>query len=295
LSTEDPRAELSELVGGFTAYLRRRARAGLRRVELEAPEPSPPVGPDPPKAPTRPQPRGHAGPPQPGPDAPRRTEPRPVPILDAPGPRPARPGTPDPAEEVRRRAAACETLEELRAAVAECTACALCKTRTQTVFSDGHGTRGVLFVGEAPGENEDRQGVPFVGRAGALLTDIVTKGMGLTREEVYIANILKCRPPANRDPSQEEKRTCSPWLDRQIELVAPKVLVPLGRHASGHLLASDQSMGRMRGRVHERGGRKVVPTFHPAYLLRSPQMKKDCWQDIQLAMRELGLERPGGP
>jgi DNA polymerase len=149
------------------------------------------------------------------------------------------------------------------------------------------------LVGEAPGYHEDEQGVPFVGRAGALLTDIVTKGMGVAREDVYIANVLKCRPPENRDPTAEEKRICTGWLDRQIELVRPKVLVPLGRHAAGHLLQSDAAMGRLRGRVHERGPYKIVPTFHPAYLLRNPEEKRACWQDIQLAMKELGLERPG--
>jgi DNA polymerase len=191
--------------------------------------------------------------------------------------------------ENRRLAAACSTLEELRGAVAACTACPLARTRTQTVFSDGDGSRGVVFVGEAPGENEDRQGVPFVGQAGALLTDIIQKGMKIPRGEAYIANVLKCRPPENRDPTAEEKALCTPWLDRQLELLDPKVIVPLGRHASGHMLSSDAPMGRMRARVHERRGRKVVPTYHPAYLLRDDSKKKDCWQDIQLAMRELGL------
>jgi DNA polymerase len=149
-----------------------------------------------------------------------------------------------------------------------------------------------MFVGEAPGADEDAQGVPFVGRAGRLLTDIITKGMGIERREVVIANVLKCRPPENRDPTPEEKRTCTPWLDRQIELCDPKVLIPLGRHAAMHLLGVEESMGRMRGRVHEVRGRKLVATYHPAYLLRSPGQKKECWSDIQLAMRELGLAPP---
>src|SRR5262249_7477934 len=119
-------------------------------------------------------------------------------------------------ERVRAVAAACNTLEELRAAVAQCTECGLCRTRTQTVFQDGKGTRGVLFVGEAPGADEDRTGVPFVGRAGQLLTDIITKGMGVARDEVWIANVLKCRPPDNREPTADEKATCTPFLDRQI-------------------------------------------------------------------------------
>jgi DNA polymerase len=196
------------------------------------------------------------------------------------------------AEDVRQQAAACATLGELRDAVSRCEACGLCKTRTQTVFMDGEGSSGVLFVGEAPGADEDRTGVPFVGRAGQLLTDIITKGMGLSRSEVRIANVLKCRPPDNREPTGPEKETCTPWLDRQIELTQPKVIVPLGRHAAMHILKLVASMGTMRGRVHERGGRKVIPTFHPAYLLRSPGEKKECWKDIQLVMKEIGLARP---
>jgi DNA polymerase len=150
-----------------------------------------------------------------------------------------------------------------------------------------------MFVGEAPGADEDRQGVPFVGRAGQLLSDIIEKGMGLRRtEDVYIANVLKCRPPDNRDPSPEEKALCTAYLERQIELVDPQVIVPLGRHAAQHLLSSDAPMGRLRGRVHRVAGRAVVPTYHPAYLLRSPNMKRAAWEDIQLAMAELGLPIP---
>ncbi len=199
----------------------------------------------------------------------------------------------DPAaEENRRRARACTNLDGLRTLVAACTACELCRTRTQTVFADGSGKARVLFVGEAPGQREDEQGVPFVGRAGALLTDIIEKGMGLPRQEVHIANVLKCRPPRNRDPKPEEKALCTPYLDRQIELVDPEVLITLGLHASQHVLQSTASMGRLRGRVHRLGGRKVVATYHPAFLLRSPHMKKECWKDIQLAMGELGLSSP---
>jgi DNA polymerase len=198
----------------------------------------------------------------------------------------------DPAAQVRATAAACTNLEQLRTAVAACTACGLAKTRTQTVFADGQGSSGVLFVGEAPGADEDRTGVPFVGRAGQLLTDIITKGMGLQRSEVWIANVLKCRPPDNRDPTPAEKATCTPFLDRQIELMRPKVVIPLGRHAAMHLLRIEASMSAMRGRVHERDGLKIVPTFHPAYLLRSPSEKKECWKDIQRAMDLLGLVPP---
>jgi DNA polymerase len=153
-----------------------------------------------------------------------------------------------------------------------------------------------MFVGEAPGESEDLQGVPFVGKAGQLLTDIITKGMRVARGEVYIANVLKCRPPENRDPTEAEKKMCTPWLDRQIELADPAVIVALGRHAANHLLGLEGpralSMGALRGAVHERNGRKIVATFHPAYLLRSPSEKKECWKDIQVAMGLAGLAVP---
>jgi DNA polymerase len=177
--------------------------------------------------------------------------------------------------------------------VADCTACGLAATRTQTVFGDGSGERRILFVGEGPGEQEDRQGIPFLGRAGALLDDIITKGMGIRREDVYIANVVKCRPPENRDPLPEEKALCAAWLDRQIELLDPAVIIPLGRHAAGHVLGVDAPLGRLRGEVHDHGGRKVVPTYHPAYLLRSPHEKRKTWEDIQLAMEVAGLPRRG--
>jgi DNA polymerase len=193
-------------------------------------------------------------------------------------------------------AARCADLASLRAAVAQCRACTLCETRTQTVFMDGTCSSGVLFVGEAPGEQEDLQGVPFVGRAGQLLTDIITKGMGLERSAVAIANVLKCRPPGNRDPAPEEKELCTPFLERQIELLQPRIAIALGKHAAGFLLRTEASMGQLRGRVHQRigarGALKVVVTYHPAFLLRTPSAKKDCWQDIQLALREIGLPIP---
>lgn len=195
-------------------------------------------------------------------------------------------------DEVREQAKACADLASLAAAVSKCEACELAKTRTQTVFMDGRGTSRLLFVGEAPGADEDRVGLPFVGRAGQLLTDIITKGMGLAREDVHIANVLKCRPPGNRDPTGPEKEACTPWLERQIELTEPMVIVPLGKHAANFLLglAPETPMGSTRGRVHIRNGRTLVPTFHPAYLLRSPGEKKECWKDIQVAMGVLGIE-----
>jgi len=236
---------------------------------------------------------GPAAPPT-APDAPRRPAPASAPSA-APSPPPGRPQSlpadfTSPALEVAKAAT---TLDELETSVAQCRACGLCATRTRTVFGDGAKGAKVLFVGEGPGAEEDRTGTPFVGPAGQLLTDIITKGMGLDRaKDAYIANVVKCRPPGNRDPQPLEKATCAPFLERQIELVDPQVIVPLGRHAANHLLGTQTTMGRLRGRVVRRDGRAIVPTFHPAYLLRTPARKRDCWADIQLAMAELGLEPP---
>jgi DNA polymerase len=249
------------------------------------------------KKPAAPAPAKKAAPsPTPAKEAPRsaasaeaRREPARKPASSNSAPAPAR-----TAADVAAQAAAAKTLDELRAAVSVCQACSLCKTRTQTVFMDGEGGRGVLFVGEAPGADEDRKGVPFVGRSGQLLTDIIEKGMGIPRREVHIANVLKCRPPDNREPTPQEKATSTPWLDRQIELLDPKVIIPLGRHAACHVLEVQAPMGAMRQKVHTKGKRKIVPTFHPSYLLRSPGEKKECWKDIQLAMDVLGLSRKGG-
>jgi len=216
----------------------------------------------------------------------RRSVPRPVPTTPA-----------LTQADVRAQAAACPDLESLAAAVSRCEACGLARTRTQTVFMDGARTgackSGLLFVGEAPGADEDRQGVPFVGRAGQLLTEIITKGIGIPREDVQIANVLKCRPPENRDPTSAEKEVCTPWLERQIELTSPRVIVPLGKHAANyHLgLPPETPMGATRGRTHVRKGRMLIPTYHPAYLLRSPGEKKACWQDIQVAMNVLGIAK----
>lgn len=286
---EPVEVELARLAEGLRAEVNRRRWAGMERV-VAPPSPEPPA-----PEPVAPKPVAEEPEAQkPAAQAPAATgEPsREVDPPSRPGPAspPESPATsPVPLISGGERE---EALVALRAEVAACEKCELCRTRTQTVFADGSGKAGVMFIGEAPGQNEDEQGVPFVGRAGALLTDIIQKGMGLRREEVYIANVLKCRPPQNRDPKPEETRLCTPYLDRQIELVDPQVLIPLGLHASQHVLHSPLTMGRMRGRVHEIGGRKVVATYHPAYLLRSPNMKKECWKDIQLAMAELGIPVP---
>ena len=176
----------------------------------------------------------------------------------------------------------------LRRAVAACTACALHRTRTQTVFGVGNRTADWMIVGEAPGQEEDRRGEPFVGRAGKLLDEMLY-AVGLERGAVFIANILKCRPPNNRDPSAQEAAACRHFLDRQIELVAPRIILAVGRIAAQHLLGTDAPVGRLRGRKHYLvdGQLPVVVTYHPAYLLRSPTQKRKAWQDLVLARQVL--------
>lgn len=263
---------------------------------VPSPRPTAPAGATAPPNPASAQPAAARA--NPEPERPAASRP---PLAGPPAGASARPGGhlgPDEsasaaAAGTRAVAQAARTLDELAAAVANCRACELCTTRTQTVFADGSPTAKLMFVGEGPGAEEDRTGVPFVGDAGQLLSKIIADGMKLDRaRDVYIANVVKCRPPGNRDPSPEEKAACTPFLERQIELVNPSVIVPLGRHAAGHLLRSEASMSRLRGQVVRENGRAIVPTFHPAYLLRTPAKKKECWEDIQLAMRELGLPPP---
>lgn len=180
----------------------------------------------------------------------------------------------------------------LEAAVAGCRACALCETRTQTVFGVGDRAADLMVVGEAPGAEEDRAGEPFVGRAGQLLNRMLC-AIGLAREQVYIANLLKCRPPGNRDPRPEEAERCEPHLLRQISLIGPRLILCVGRVAAQHLLRTDASVGSLRGRWLELGGDKVPlrVTYHPAYLLRSPKEKAKVWEDLVAVARrrhELG-------
>ena len=173
--------------------------------------------------------------------------------------------------------------ESLAAAVRDCRLCGLCETRTQTVFGVGNRAARLMVVGEAPGAEEDRQGEPFVGRAGQLLNAML-RAAGFERGDVYIANALKCRPPHNRDPSYEETERCLPYLRRQIELVAPGAILCVGRIAAQRLLGTEQPVGKLRGRVHDLGGVPVVVTYHPAYLLRSPGDKRKAWDDLKLAL-----------
>ena len=176
--------------------------------------------------------------------------------------------------------------DELAEAVRGCRLCGLCETRTQTVFGVGNRGARLMVVGEAPGAEEDRQGEPFVGRAGLLLNAML-RAAGFERRDVFIANVLKCRPPHNRDPSDEEAGRCLPYLRRQIELVDPDVILCVGRIAAQRLLGTDQTIGRLRGRVHDLDGVPVVATYHPAYLLRSPGEKRKSWEDLKLALKAL--------
>ncbi|HZW59932.1 MAG TPA: uracil-DNA glycosylase [Woeseiaceae bacterium] len=177
---------------------------------------------------------------------------------------------------------------QLAATVASCTRCALHRGRTQTVFGVGSSTADWMIIGEAPGAEEDRRGEPFVGRAGKLLDEML-RAVGCRREQVFIANILKCRPPGNRDPAADEAASCRAYLDRQIALVKPKLILAVGRIAAQQLLGSDAPLGRLRGHVHrlDKPALPVVVTYHPAYLLRSPAQKRKAWQDLCLARRVL--------
>ena len=182
---------------------------------------------------------------------------------------------------------------ELEEEVRQCTACGLCASRTQTVFGVGNRQTDWLIVGEAPGADEDRQGEPFVGRAGKLLNPML-QAIGLQREQVYIANILKCRPPENRDPAPAEAASCRPFLERQIALIRPHIILAVGRIAAQNLLDTDAQIGKLRGRVHHFGPARIplVVTYHPAYLLRSPREKRKSWDDLRLARRALAPVSP---
>lgn len=190
-----------------------------------------------------------------------------------------------PAEQ---RHSALETVREL---IGDCQRCQLAQGRNKLVFGVGDPNARLMFVGEGPGADEDMQGEPFVGRAGQLLNNMIS-AMGLRREQVYIANIVKCRPPQNRRPEPDEARTCLPFLERQIEIVRPRVLVALGATAATYLLGMRGSIGAMRGRIHDYRGIQTVVTYHPAFLLRDPTQKKEAWKDLQMAMAALGLKPP---
>jgi len=189
------------------------------------------------------------------------------------------PGT---AEESRAVPGTFESLDDIKTEIGPlCMRCKLCNLgRSQTVFGVGNAKARLMFVGEAPGEDEDRKGEPFVGRAGQLLTKII-EAIGMTRDQVYIANVIKCRPPGNRNPEPDEVASCEPFLFRQIDVIQPKVIVPLGKFAAQSLLQTMDPITRLRGRQFEYRGAVLIPTFHPAYLLRNPSAKREVWEDMK--------------
>lgn len=201
-------------------------------------------------------------------------------------------GSPPPASS-SAPAAPAETLEDIRGDLGDCTRCKLHGGRTHLVFGVGSPTAELVFVGEAPGRDEDRQGIPFVGRAGQLLTRIIA-AIGMSRDEVYIANVIKCRPPSNRNPEPDEVATCEPFLFRQLDVIRPRVVVALGGFAIRTLLRTDEAVSRLRGRAFDYRGAKLIPTFHPAYLLRSPERKRDVWEDMK-RVRALLADREPAP
>jgi len=202
--------------------------------------------------------------------------------------------SPEPKVAVRPAAAPVDRVAALRVLqeeVAACTRCAhLAKTRTQTVFGVGNPHPRIVFMGEAPGFDEDKQGEPFVGAAGQLLTRIIENGMGLRRSDVYILNTLKCRPPNNRTPEPEEVANCRGFFEQQLDILQPEYIVCLGAVAAQNLLETKLAVGRLRGRFHDYRGIKVLVTYHPAYLLRNPDDKRKTWDDIKMLMRDMGME-----
>lgn len=184
-------------------------------------------------------------------------------------------------------------LQIIRNEIGDCTRCRLHEQRTNIVFGVGNVNADIMFVGEGPGADEDAQGEPFVGRAGQLLNNMIN-AMGLKREDVYIANVVKCRPPGNRTPEKDECDTCSPFLMKQIEVIRPKMIVALGAVAAKNLLQMNDTMTNLRGRIYDFRDTQLVVTYHPAYLLRDPRQKGEAWKDLQMVMKHLGMAVPKG-
>jgi len=182
-----------------------------------------------------------------------------------------------------------DSLEKIRSFIGDCQRCKLCRGRTKIVFGDGNPKAELVFVGEGPGHDEDIQGLPFVGRAGKLLTQMI-EAMGLARQDVYIANVVKCRPPENRLPEKDEIATCAPFLVRQLDVIRPKVIVCLGNCAAQSLIGTNKSISHFRGQWYDYRGARLIATYHPAYLLRNPAAKSDVWNDLKKVMAVLGLK-----
>ncbi len=293
MEADDERRILIRVVRQRLEALR---RAGIDRI----PMPALPL----PAFPTRPAPVASARPVAPVAPVVDRPSVLAAPIVAPPIPsRAGRPATPPPVvaslfeepglEIVVPAADRGARLAELARQVAGCTRCAdLAATRTQTVFGEGDSSARLMFVGEAPGADEDRTGRPFIGRAGALLTDMITKGMGLPREQVYIANVLKSRPPENRPPLPDEIAHCLPYLEQQVAIIRPEFLCLLGKTAASALLETALPLGRLRGKWHRYRGIPTIVTYHPSALLRNPAWKKDAWEDLQILMQAMGLKSP---
>lgn len=290
----DPIAEeRRRLIRQVRQRLESLAAAGVAQLPI----PMPPL----PAVESAPAPRRVAAEPPrpPAPPAIEPTRPAPAPIVAPPAPAyPPRAASSLFGEEViegpvvpaEERAA---LLADMAKQVAVCRLCAnLASSRTQTVFGEGNPRARLMFIGEAPGADEDATGRPFIGRAGQLLTDMITKGMGLKREDVYIANILKCRPPGNRDPQPDESGHCLPYLERQIAIIRPEFLCLLGRISASILLQTALPAGKLRGRWQRYKGIPTIVTWHPAYLLRNPAAKKESWEDLQLLMQAMGIKPP---
>ena len=272
----DPRSELRLLTEALRAHAEWQQACGAGALPAAsvaaatAPVPSPEPPPEPAQPRARPAPAAAAPAPR-GPAAPAA-------VAAAPGLSP---------DERRTR------LTLLADTVKACTRCALHEARTQTVFARGNGSSGLCFVGEGPGADEDAQGFPFVGAAGQLLDKMIA-AMGIERDDVYVCNVVKCRPPNNRTPEPEEMSTCLPYLDQQLALVEPRVIVALGKTAVQGLFGSAESITRIRGRWRLYQGRiAVMPTFHPAYLLRTPAAKREVWSDLQAVLKQMGRSVPG--
>ena len=276
---DDGRGELVAIAGEAVTLLTRELARGRRRIELSA----------------APLPPALAAPALAGPAASTPVDaatPLALPGFEPPAPPRAAAAAPLPAPvRLAPRSDLPGTLAEVKALVDTCRLCPLCETRTRTVFSDGTDKARLMFVGEAPGRDEDLQGVPFVGRAGQLLTKMI-EAIQMKRGEVYIANVLKCRPPENRTPIPTEVEKCIPYLEQQIALVRPDLIVALGLSAAQGLLGTKASMGALRGRTFEYKGVPLVATYHPAALLRNPGLKKDAWVDLQ---RVRDMLREGAP
>jgi DNA polymerase len=260
---KEPRDELLALSRALRSHLNDAGRRGTERVPFAAPATTATAA--------APATTALTAAPRPSPDAGRGKKLALIPV---------EPETSDYGERIQRLAA-------LAATVSGCTRCGLSRTRTQTVFARGRARNRVMFIGEAPGADEDAQGFPFVGRAGQLL-DQILDAAGFDRDEVYVANILKCRPPNNRDPQPDEVAACTPFLEAQIEAADPRIICALGRHAAQFLTGKPGApMGQLRGRIHYYRDRiPVLPTYHPAALLRNPEWKRVVWEDVQLLRRE---------